>query len=100
LGAPAHRVDGAALTLHGAVGIALAEGIGGIAHRFVGVCKIIAAVALLALLALLPALPALTLLALLALLTFLALLVLAEPALLHLVEQFAELLAQRLLVLP
>jgi hypothetical protein len=68
----------------------------GIAHGLVGVGKIIAAIALLALL---PLLPALTLLALLPLLAFFALLILPEPALLHLVEQFLELLAQRLLVL-
>src|SRR5262249_9760433 len=95
LRALAHGVDRTPLTVDGAVGIALAECVFGIAHGAVGIGEIIA-LALLAL-PLLPLLPLLTLLALLALLT---LLVLAEATLLHLFEQLLELVAQRLLVLP
>jgi hypothetical protein len=94
----AHGIERAALAVDGAVRIALAERARGIAHRLVGVGEVVAALALLAL----ALLPLLTLLALLPLLTLRALLValLPEAALLHVLKQLFELLAQRLLALP
>src|SRR5262249_34107444 len=73
LRAPAHGIDGAALAVDGAVGIAIAERAFRVAHGAVGIRKVVAALAL----ALLTWLALLTLLALLALLTFL---ILAETA--------------------
>src|SRR5262249_40583905 len=90
LRAPAHGIDRAALAIDGAVRIALAERAFRIAHGAVGIRQVVAALALLALL---------TLLALLPLLALLAFLVLPETALLHLLKELFQLLAQRLLVL-
>src|SRR5207302_8596354 len=75
LGSLAQRVQRPALRVHRAVGIALAEPAGGIAHRVIGLIEPVLAIALVAALALL-ALLALTLLALplFAALTLLALL--------------------------
>jgi len=78
LGALAQRFQRAALRIHGAVGVALAQPAAGVAHRGIGFAEAILAVALIPLLALLALLP---LLALLAALTLLAALALSHAAL-------------------
>ena len=94
------------LAIDGAVRIALAERAFGVAHRGIRVGEIVAALARLALTLLALALLALTLLTLLPLLSLLpllpvlALLILPKAALLHVLEQLLQLVAQRLLVLP
>src|ERR1043166_8857799 len=68
LRALAQRLDRLALRIHRAIRIALAEPAAGVAHRGIGIAKIVLAVAIVPLLALLAALALLALLALLPLL--------------------------------
>ncbi len=95
LRALAHRVEGLALRVHGAVGVAFAELRAGVAHGAVGGVEAAVVIALVAVL-----IAALAGVALLAFLTLLALLsLLREAALGHLVLQLLQAVAQRLLVL-
>src|SRR5207247_3575899 len=92
LGALAQRIQRAALRIHRAIGVALAELAAGIAHRGIGFAEAILALALLrvAVLPLLPLLPLLTLLAALAL---------SHAALGKLLLQLLEPVAQAFLIL-
>src|SRR3954454_3597312 len=96
LRALAQRFQCLALRIHRAFRIALAEPAVGVAHRGVGVSQIVVAIALLAGIAVLALLALLTFLALLA---FLALGALAHAAPCQLLLQFAQAVAQALLVL-
>ena len=93
LGALAQRFQRAALRIHRAVGIALAEPAAGIAHRGIGLLEPVLAVALVAF-----ALALLTL-ALFAALAFLAALARSHAALGEFFLQFLQPVAQALLVL-
>src|SRR5690348_7335288 len=96
LGALAQRVQRPTLRVHRAIGIAVAEPAGGIAHGVVGLLQPVLAVALVAALALLHALAALALLALLSLLAALAR---PHAALGEFFLQLLQAIAQALLVL-
>src|SRR5207249_9269887 len=95
LGSLAQRVQRPALRVHRAVGIALAEPAGGVAHRVIGLIEPVLAIALVAALTLL----ALTLLALFAALALLAALARPHAALGEFFLQFLQAIAQALLVL-
>src|SRR5437016_1815638 len=88
LGALAQRIQRAALRIHRAIGVALAELAAGIAHRGIGFAETILALALLGILTGLP------------LLTLLAALALSHAALGKLLLQLLEPVAQAFLILP
>src|SRR6516165_4824524 len=87
LRALAQGIERAALRFHGAVGIALAEIAGGVAHGVAGAAELIELILALCLALARTALP------------LLVLVVLAEAAALSILQQFVEPIAQRLLVL-